>query len=119
MAVDKVSNMPPPPSIQAVKLAGELEIDQTPSRESYGVKTCFAWRLEISAQARQMALAGIGRIAAEGDRLARIESGEDAIVNMAAESNLAAEAIEIGITAVARPIIKYHPSSPQMIDLSA
>ena len=66
---------------------GELEIDWRPFRASYGIKDSSEFSRDNAERGRQIALETIGRIAQDGDQLARIESGQDAVVALATESN--------------------------------
>lgn len=76
-----------PAKVEISQPKGELEIDWEPFEASYGIKTCSQFTRDYADLGRQAALEAIGRIAQEGDRMAKIESGEDPMVAMAAESN--------------------------------
>ncbi|WP_425058506.1 putative protein YviE [Sporomusa carbonis] len=102
---------------QAAKLEirqprGELEIDNTPFRASYGLKDHGEFLRDCAELGRQTALDTVARIAQEGDRMAAIETGEDAIVNMAAESNYP-PAPEITWAHLEKPIIRYTAHPPR------
>ncbi|MDI3281004.1 MAG: DUF6470 family protein [Bacillota bacterium] len=63
-----------------------LSIDQRQTFKEIGLYTIWMRMDELVQQGREAALEGIGRWSAEGDRLMRIESGENAIAAIAAES---------------------------------
>lgn len=60
-------------------------IDQRETRREIGLYTPWMRMDEQVSLAQENALRYIGQMAQEGDRLMRIESGEDAIPNLAAE----------------------------------
>jgi len=91
---------------------GELEIDQYPSRASYGYQNFSDRTSRIAEEARQSVLEYIGRTAEEGDRLARIESGENAILAII-EEHAIPEPLEVGITPITPPYINYQVNPPQ------
>ncbi|MBP1763064.1 MAG: hypothetical protein H6Q65_122 [Firmicutes bacterium] len=68
--------------------AGVLEIDGTASRASIGLKTPTQFALDQAEAGRQTVLETIARTAQNGDRLARIQSGETAIAEIAADEAL-------------------------------
>lgn len=103
---------------QAAKLdirqaKGTLEIDQAPCRASYGIRSQSEFTRAFAEEGWQAGLEGIGRRAAEGERLARIESGENAIVEMAYESTLPQEG-ELTWAHLAAPEIRYTVTPPQV-----
>ncbi len=67
---------------------GELEIDWRPFRASYGIKDNDQFARDNAERGRQIAFDTIGRIAQDGDQLANIESGQDAVAALAAEANV-------------------------------
>lgn len=78
---------------QAAKLEirqprGELELDGTAYRYSIGLKNLQDMARDNAQESRQIVLETIGRIAEEGDRMARIESKEEVFANMAAEASI-------------------------------
>ncbi|HWR06979.1 DUF6470 family protein [Sporomusa sp.] len=89
---------------------GELEIDYTPLRASYGIKDPAEFSRDCAEYGRQAGLEAVGRIAQEGDRMAAIESGEAAIPNIAADTN-SPPAPEITWAHLEKPIVNYivHP----------
>lgn len=91
---------------------GTLEIDQSPCRASYGYKHLDRFTRDLAQEAKQIALEAIGTKAQEGDRMARIESGEDVIIALAVEATTA-EQLEVGIVPIEPPYIRYHPSPPE------
>ncbi|WP_371362987.1 putative protein YviE [Sporomusa rhizae] len=99
-----------PAKVEISQPKGELDIDWDPFRASYGIKTCSQVSRDYAELGRQAALEGIGRIAEEGNRMAKIESKEDPMVAMAAESTLPPEP-EITWSWLEPPSIRYtaHP----------
>jgi len=91
---------------------GRLEIDQYPCRASYGLKNLEDRIREWAEAGRQTALETIAKIAQDGDRMARIYTKEDVIVNLAKESTVA-EQLEVGIVPIAPPIIRYQVNPPE------
>lgn len=93
---------------------GELAIDSTPYRYSIGFKNIQDIARDNAREGRQTALETIGRIAQEGDRMARIETKENAIANMAAESTIPVPP-ELIWAPIAKPDINYR-FNPAQID---
>jgi len=75
-----------PATIEIRQPKGELEIDWRPFRASLGIKGPAEFSRDCAVLGRQTALETIGRIAQDGDRLAAIESDENAVVALAIES---------------------------------
>ncbi|SDF79588.1 DUF6470 family protein [Sporolituus thermophilus] len=96
---------------------GELYIDQAPCRASRGIYGVSEFARVNAEEGRRTALETVGRIAAEGDRMAAIETGEDAIVNMATESNFPPPP-DITWAYVEPPIIRY-TARPVEIDVQS
>lgn len=92
--------------------SGELDIDSTPCRYAYGIKNMPDLVRDYAQEGINSAVAGVGRVAEEGNRLARIESGENAVVNMAAESTVPASG-DLALTYIPLPDIRYTPHRPQ------
>jgi len=86
--------------------AGVLEIDGTASRASIGLKTPAQFARDIAALGKNTVLETTGRIAQNGDRLARIQSGENAVVEIAAEES-ADNPLDITLAPLAPPEIHY------------
>lgn len=87
---------------------GTMVIDQSPCRASYGLKTITQFTGDFAQKGMQAAFEAIGEIAEEGERLARIESGENAIVAIAVE-NSTDEPVEVVLKSIPRPYIHYYP----------
>lgn len=98
--------------------SGHFEIDQTPCRASYGIKEQLVWMRELSQKARQAAMEGLGRVVAEGNRMAQIENKEDAIVAIATEKALKWDRVEVSWGNIDSPIIRYQPGTGRFVDLS-
>ncbi len=106
-------NMETEPAIVEISQPnGELTIDSTAFRASYGIKTYAQFARDNAEMSHQAVLEGIGRIAGEGDRLARIDTGENAIRNIAAD-NFIQEAPGITLAPLAAPEISYNARPPQ------
>ncbi|MBP2636919.1 MAG: yviE [Firmicutes bacterium] len=68
---------------------GELKIDGTPFRASYGLKTNSQFSRDNAARSRQIATAAIGRIVEDGNRMAQIgPRAGNAIVELSKQSIL-------------------------------
>ncbi|WP_371372082.1 DUF6470 family protein [Sporomusa aerivorans] len=100
-----------PATVEISQPKGELEIDWDPFRASYGIKTSSQFSRDCADLGRQAALEAIGRIAEEGNRMAQIESGEDAPVVMSAESTMQ-PAPEVVWSWLAPPDIHYTAHQP-------
>lgn len=87
---------------------GILEIDQSPCRASYGFKKLAQQIRDFAQAGKQAALEATAKYAADGDRMARIETGENVIAALAKESTVP-KPLEVGIVPVARPYIRYRP----------
>jgi hypothetical protein len=92
---------------------GELSIDQYPSRASYGYKDIYDRTREAAERGRQTVLENIARIVEEGNRMGRIESGENAIIEIVIDRVFENAAVpEVGITPIAKSDIRFTPRSP-------
>lgn len=92
---------------------GTLEIDMYPFRASYGMKNWADLTREFAEQGRSAALEAIGKIAANGDRLAHIENKETAVINIAAEESMPSTG-ELSWSWLEKPVINYTPQEPQV-----
>ena len=90
---------------------GTLEIDATNSRASYGIYNAMDFAVQAAERGRQQALEAVGRIAAEGRRLAAIETGENTVPAIAAEASVR-QVPSITIRPIDRPDITYTPNPP-------
>lgn len=68
-----------PAAVKIEKDRPAVHIDQTETRASMGYKNIVPFQNDIAQKGRSIALAGIQRIAGEGDRLGRIEAGDNPI----------------------------------------
>lgn len=91
---------------------GTLEIDSTPSRASYGIYNAMEFAVQAAQRGKQQALEAVGRIAAEGRRLAAIETGENTVPAMAAEASIR-EAPGVTIRLIDKSDIRYTPNPPR------
>ena len=92
---------------------GELTIDQTKSRYAMGIKNIGDLCRDNGQDGKQAAIEAVGRIAEDGNRLARIESKEYAVVEMAADKNIS-EQRELTLASIPRPEISYKRNPPQI-----
>lgn len=97
-----------PAVVEIRRTEGKLEIDQYPCRYSRGIKNNFDFAFDAAQEGKRIALEAVGRIAAEGDRLGNIESGENAIANIATEANFP-EPPDVVLAYVESPRIHYEP----------
>lgn len=96
-----------PAQLDIRQAKGEFEMDFTPYRYSIGIKNLQEFMRDYAQEGRQAVLEAIGNIAQEGDRLARIESKENAVVNIAADSCMTPEG-QLEWTRIEPPIVNYH-----------
>jgi len=93
---------------------GELSIDQTPCRYSIGIKNNSDFARDFAQEGQNAVLAGIGRMANEGDQLANIgKNGGDAIVNLAIAHATPSKG-EVTLGWIENPIISYTPQPPSI-----
>lgn len=97
-----------PTIVEIRRVEGKLEIDQYPCRYSIGFKNNTDLSYDFAQEGKRLALEAIGQIAAEGDRIASIESGENAIANIAAEANFL-EPPDITWARIELPNFNYQP----------
>ena len=88
--------------------SGELSIDTTPCRESYGIFNNAGFAGDCAERGKETAMETIGRMAQEGDRLMRIESHEDAVVNIAID-NMSPQEFDVEWMPKNLPVIEFHP----------
>ncbi len=100
-----------PATVEISQPKGELEIDWEPYRASIGIKNNRELAYDCAELGRQTAMETIGRMAEEGDRLARIESGEDASVAIAIENSTPPER-ELVWSHLQAPAIRYTAHKP-------
>lgn len=99
-----------PAIVEINRTDGKLEINQYPCRYSIGFKNVFDFAYDAAQEGKRIVLETIGRIAAEGDRISHIESGENAIANIATESNFP-EPPDVTWARTASPEINYQPGT--------
>lgn len=92
---------------------GELQIDMTNFRSSYGVKSFTNFVRENAQEAKSIGMDGIGNIVADGNRLAQIDSSSDAVAEMAADSNFSPEG-ELNWAPLAAVEIHYKANRPKI-----
>ncbi len=103
---------------QAAKLEirqpeGKLEIDQTPCRYALGIKNMQDFSRDNAQEGRNSAIEAIGRIVDEGNRLGSIESGENAVVEIAADTNSPPPG-ELTLAYIPLPDIHFTRNPPQI-----
>lgn len=101
-----------PAIVEISQPKGELEIDWEPFRASYGIKNSGQFARDCAELGRQTAFETIGRIAQEGDRMAKIESKEDPMIAMAAES-IMQPVPEVVWSHLEPPVIHYTAHQPK------
>ncbi|KYZ76485.1 hypothetical protein AXX12_08615 [Anaerosporomusa subterranea] len=90
---------------------GELSIDQTPCRYSLGIKNMSDFVRDFAQEGKNAVLAGIARMANEGDQLADISKyGGDPIVSLAIAHSTPAKG-ELTLGWIENPIISYQPKA--------
>lgn len=77
-----------PPELSIRQPKGKLNIDQTQAWNDQNLKSPFKLTEDWARQGYQRVMAAIATIAREGDRMARIESGENAIAAIAKSKTL-------------------------------
>lgn len=107
-----------PAIVEIRRTEGKMEIDQYPCRYSIGFKNNFDLAFDAAQEGKRIVLETVGRIAAEGDRIGRIESGENAIANIATEANFP-EAPDITWAYVDSPNIHYEPGKLEFNPIDA
>lgn len=112
-AIAQVQLETPAAKLDIHQSSGELTIDQTPCRYARGIKNMMAFNRDNAQAGRESAVAAVGRIAEDGNRLGRIQSKENVIANMAADS-MVPEPAEITWAYVPMPEIHYTPKAPQI-----
>ena len=101
-----------PARVEIRQHRGELTIDQSPCRASYGYKDFLQLAREQAEAGRQAALEAIGRMAEEGNRLASIETGENAVAEIASD-RIAYTWPELVLVPIPPPIIRYEYRPPE------
>ncbi|MPM21314.1 hypothetical protein SDC9_67758 [bioreactor metagenome] len=102
-----------PATLEIRQAKGEFEMDFTQFRYSIGIKNLQDFSRDFAQEGKQAALEAIGKIVADGNRLARIESGENAVVNMAADSVFSPEG-QLEWTKIEPPSINYRYDSAKI-----
>ena len=92
---------------------GTLEIDGTPFRYSYGIKNWQSFSRDNAQDSKNAGLEAIAEIAQEGDRMAFIESKEEAVVAIAAQTNFP-DLGELTWAPLEKPDIHYTLNRPQI-----
>lgn len=91
---------------------GELTIDQYPCRYAIGLKNIADLARDFAALGRQTVMDTIGRLAQEGDQLARIQNKSNAIADIAASSTVS-EVPDITYAYIPLPNIHYQANPVQ------
>lgn len=93
-----------------------LTIDQTPCRASYGLKTQQAFRRDTLAYQKQVVRENIDRFVAEGNRMAAIETKENAIAEISADKNYS-DAPEVVLGWIERPSFEVKEATGAFINI--
>ncbi|WZL73737.1 DUF6470 family protein [Clostridiaceae bacterium 35-E11] len=98
-----------PPKVQIHSEQAKVAIDQSQCFAESGLKSVFQLGKEWAAQGIQQAFQGIGRIAAQGDELAAIETGGNPISKQALENAflMYEKNFNIGLMPKSRPKIEF------------
>ena len=119
MNVNNISNNLNKNAVQGRRnFSGYFEIDQKACRAAYGLKDQIDWIRELSQDGKRAAMEGIGRVVAEGNRLAAIENKEDAISAIAEENHLKWDTVDLTWGTIPLPSIRYHPAGGRFVDIS-
>lgn len=97
--------------------AGILEIDGTANRASIGLKTPTQFARDIAELGKNTVMETTAQIARNGDRMARIQSGENAVVEIAAEES-ADKPLAVTLAPLAPPEIHYMVQKPEITLIS-
>ena len=90
---------------------GELTIDSTPCRDSIGLRNNEGFARDNAQLGKRTVLETIARISQEGDRMAHIERKENAIAEIAADSNISS-ARDLVWAHIDSPSINYQTNPP-------
>jgi hypothetical protein len=93
---------------------GELSIDQSPCRASLGIKSYGDFVRDYAQAGQQAALAGIARMANEGDQLADISNSGGNPIASIARSRTTPGKVEVNLGWIESPIISYQPREPKI-----
>lgn len=104
----KVELSTEPAVLELKRVDGKMEIDQYPSRASYGYKNVSDMMREYAQEGLRAAIEAVGEIAAEGYQLTQIQNGQNQIANLARQS-IFDPPPEFSWTPVERPHIYYEP----------
>ena len=92
---------------------GELQIDLTAFRYSYGIKNGHDFSRDNAQEAKSIGLQAIGSIVERGNRMARIDIKVDAVAEQAADSSVS-PLLELTWAPLAKPEIHYQENHPQI-----
>lgn len=95
-----------PATVEISGAKGSLTIDHTPWRYSLGIKNNFDFVKDAATAGRQSAMNAIARLAQDGQRMAAIENGGNAISEMAKDTLLPPLA-NLTMTSLEPPDINY------------
>jgi hypothetical protein len=85
----------------------KVQIDQTQCFNESGLKNMEALTRDFAAQGKQAALEGISRRSQEGDRLAAISNGGNAIAEIALSNRFTTHVFDIDTMPKSRPTIDF------------
>jgi len=95
-------------------IPAELEIDQYPSRASYGVLSTADRILQTYRRAKQQASEGIARRAQEGAQFLNTSDASSVIANREKSKLSEMPTMKVKLCQVTSPTIKYTPSEVEM-----
>lgn len=102
-----------PPQMEIRQPRGELEVDWTDYYHSIGLKTFTALSQENASKGRQAVLDAIAETVAKGDRLAQITNPNNAIAELAVQSQIS-EKGELNWNPIVAPTIRYEASPAEI-----
>jgi hypothetical protein len=102
-----------PLKIEIQSPQGELRIDQSRAWDALGIGSRTTFLNRIYSESKQIVLQGIARIVENGNRMAAIHNGSDAIADIAAEQAFASGGINyLGEASYDNVDIEYTPHKP-------
>lgn len=104
----------PPAELSIERTRGKLTIDQSEAWEEMDLKSVFRRTEEFAEKGYEAWLAGMARVAQQGDELMRIENGGDPLTTQA-EVNSVDEPFEFNIGWIPSPLsVRFHYESSHL-----
>ncbi|KGK90336.1 hypothetical protein DP73_06700 [Desulfosporosinus sp. HMP52] len=102
-----------PATLEIAQPRGELTIDHTAYRYSIGLKNIADFSQDNAALGKQTAMETVARIVEEGNQMASIENGSNAVANIAFNASIS-NVPEITWAPIAAPDIQYQAKPAQI-----